>query len=79
MEQQLTQTQQELSATQRELLDELRQGKREVIEITDKITHNLGQLLAHVTVVGTITAQENSVVNTGNLEMHDSKIEYGLS
>ena len=76
MEQQLTQTQQKLSASQRELLDELRQSKREVIEITDKVTHNLGQLLAHVTVVGTqsISAQENSVVNTGNLEMDDSKI-----
>ena len=69
-----------------EIINEVRQGKRDVMELTDKMTHNLGNLLANMTVVAgkdivldspTIKAKEGSVVNTGELNLDDSTLNTG--
>lgn len=75
-----------LDKKQEEIISELRQSKRDLMELADKQTHNLGHLFAHVTVVAgtgntldspSIEAKEGSVVNTGELNLDDSTLNTG--
>jgi hypothetical protein len=77
---------QQLVTTRNDLIQELRQGKRDMMDITDKVTHNLGNLLANLTVVAgsdntvaspQIQARQGSVVNTGKLTLEESTLNTG--
>ncbi|MGA1410265.1 MAG: pentapeptide repeat-containing protein [Prochlorotrichaceae cyanobacterium] len=69
---------QQLVTTQRDLIQELRQSRQDVMATADKVTHNLGNLLANLTVVGSQSIEAtDSVVNTGKLEMEDSTLNTG--
>jgi len=69
---------QQLVTTQRDLIQELRQSRQDVMATADKVTHNLGNLLANLTVVGSQQIEAtDSVVNTGNLTLEDSTLNTG--